>query len=289
MSARTVQPKVAVRPKAKGKKIASGHLRGRSADKPNRRHLLRGAVATLGAAMLTGCDKISENPGFAGVLKSAENLSHAAHRVVAGRRAMAQEFTEADIAPKFKGNGTLVPMDADYRAMMQNGFADWKLQIGGLVEKPLAFSLAELRAMPSRTQITRHDCVEGWSAIGKWKGVPLAHLLEQAKPLPSARFVVFRCADSMDEPSTATLDTRYYESVDLDDAYHAQTVLAYELNDKPLPVNNGAPLRARIERQLGYKQAKYLMRIELVESFDKIRGGNGGYWEDEGYEWYAGI
>ena len=116
----------------------------------------------------------------------------------------------------------------------------------------------------------------------------LGHLLEQVKPLPSAKFVVFRCADSMDAPAPGT-DSKYYESVDLDDAYHAQTVLAYELNDQPLPVNNGAPLRARIERQLGYKHAKYLMKIELVESFAKIRDGNGGYWEDNGYEWYAGI
>jgi len=142
--------------------------------------------------------------------------------------------------------------------------------------------------MPSRTQITRHDCVEGWSCIGKWTGVPLAHLLGQAKPLPGARFVLFRCFDSMDDPSSAA-DSHYYESIDLDDAMHPQTILAYELNDKPLPVSNGAPLRCRVERQLGYKQAKYIRAIELVETFAAIRGGKGGYWEDEGYEWYGGI
>jgi DMSO/TMAO reductase YedYZ molybdopterin-dependent catalytic subunit len=261
---------------------------GRPTAAPSRRTALRAALAGVGTVSLAGCDRLSNNAAFVDVLKSAQHLSHGAQRLVAGRRAMAQEFSEADVAAHFKANGTLVPRDAEYQALLKGEFRDWKLQIDGLVEKPAAFTLAELRAMPSRTQITRHDCVEGWSTIGKWKGVPLAHLLEQVKPLPSAKFVVFRCADSMDDPTAGT-DSTYYESVDMDDAYHVQTVLAYELNDKPLPVNNGAPLRARIERQLGYKQAKYLMRVELVEGFDKIRDGNGGYWEDNGYEWYAGI
>jgi DMSO/TMAO reductase YedYZ molybdopterin-dependent catalytic subunit len=265
--------------------IQSGHPR----RAPNRRTALRAALASVGTLSLAGCDKLSSQQGFVDVLKSAQHLSHSAHRLVAGRQAMAQEFTQADVAAHFKANGTLVPADADYHALMRGGFKDWKLEVAGLVENPMAFSLAELRAMPSRTQITRHDCVEGWSTIGKWKGVQLSHVLEQVKPLPNAKYVVFRCADSMDGPSLDGRDSRYYESVDLDDAYHVQTVLAYDLNDQPVPVNNGAPLRVRIERQLGYKHAKYLMKIELVESFAGIRGGQGGYWEDNGYEWYAGI
>jgi DMSO/TMAO reductase YedYZ molybdopterin-dependent catalytic subunit len=266
------------------KPIASGHRATTS-----RRTALRTALVSVGTLSLAGCDKLSNNPAFVDVLKSAQHLSHAAQRAVAGRQALAQEFSQADVAAHFKANGTLVPRDAEYQALQKSGFSEWKLQVGGLVEKPAAFTLAELRAMPSRTQITRHDCVEGWSSIGKWKGVQLSHVLAQVKPLPSAKYVVFRCADSMEGPAPGGRDSTYYESVDLDDAYHVQTVLAYELNDQPLPVNNGAPLRARIERQLGYKHAKYLMRIELVESFEKIRGGNGGYWEDNGYEWYAGI
>ena len=266
------------------KPIASGHRTGAS-----RRTALRSALASVGTLSLAGCDKLSNTQGFVDVLKSSQHLSHAAQRAVAGRKALAQEFSQADVAAHFKANGTLVPRDAEYQALQKNGFTDWKLQIGGLVEKPAAFTLAELRAMPARTQITRHDCVEGWSSIGKWKGVQLSRLLEQVRPLPNAKYVVFRCADSMEGPSLDGSDSTYYESVDLDDAFHAQTVLAYELNDQPLPVNNGAPLRARIERQLGYKHAKYLMRIELVESLEKIRGGYGGYWEDNGYEWYAGI
>jgi DMSO/TMAO reductase YedYZ molybdopterin-dependent catalytic subunit len=152
------------------------------------------------------------------------------------------------------------------------------------VKQPTAFSLAQLRELPSRTQITRHDCVEGWSAIGKWKGAKLAALLGRVHRLPDARYVVFHCADPMDDTGT-----RYYESIDMEDAYYPQTILAYEMNDQPLPVKNGAPICVRIERQLGYKMAKYIMRIELVENFAHIGGGNGGYWEDEGYEWYAGI
>ena len=254
-----------------------------------RRYLLRGTVAAAGAALLSGCDQLSRNESFVEVLKSAEQLSQAAQKLVAPRQAMAQEFEHSDIVQTFRSNGTLDPTDADYQAMRRAGFADYKLAVGGLVEKPAAYTLAQLRAMPSRSQITRHDCVEGWSCIGQWKGVPLAALLDESKPLPSARFVVFRCFDSMDASGPGAPDSRYYESIDFDDAWHPQTVLAYELNGQPLPVSNGAPLRLRVERQLGYKHAKYVRAIELVDSFAAIRGGKGGYWEDEGYEWYAGI
>ncbi len=271
------------------KTIASGHPK-RAAS---RRTALRAALGAVGGLSLAGCDRLSNSPAFVDVLQRAEALNQAAQRRVAGRRAMAQEFAEADIAAHFKGNGTLEPASDGYQALKENGFRDWRLEVGGLVEAPASFSLADLRAMPSRTQITRHDCVEGWSTIGKWKGVPLAHVLALVKPKPAANFVVFRCADSLDEakPGEDADDDvgSYYESVDFDDAYHPQTVLAYDLNDKPLPVANGAPLRVRIERQLGYKHAKYLMRLELVESFKDIGDGKGGYWEDQGYEWYAGI
>jgi DMSO/TMAO reductase YedYZ molybdopterin-dependent catalytic subunit len=152
------------------------------------------------------------------------------------------------------------------------------------VARPRSYSLDDLKALPSRTQITRHDCVEGWSAIGKWKGAQLGRVLEEVGPLPSARYVVFYCADPMN-----TRGERYYESIDMEDAWHAQTLLAYELNDAPLPIKNGAPIRARVERQLGYKMAKYVMQIQLVAQLDDIAGGKGGYWEDRGYEWYAGI
>ena len=270
-----------------------------------RRHFLRAVFAAFGAATLSACDRLSNSKAFVDVLQSTQYLNRGAHKLFAGRKAMAQEFTEADIAPSFRSNGTLMPVGKPYEDMVNSNFANWKLEVGGLVEIPMAFSLDELRAMPSRTQITRHDCVEGWSAIAKWTGVPLHHILDQIKPMPNARYVIFRCADAMDDDedkaspdenkekndalATAKPDSTYYESMDMDDAYHVQTILAYDLNGKPLPVSNGAPLRLRIERQLGYKHAKYLMKIELVESFDGIRGGKGGYWEDNGYEWYGGI
>jgi DMSO/TMAO reductase YedYZ molybdopterin-dependent catalytic subunit len=254
-----------------------------------RRHVLRGAMAAAGSALLAGCDRLSQDESVVRTLQSAERLSHAVHKVVAPRTALAQEFGEDMVAQTFRGNGTLSPRDTDYVRLRDAGFADYRLAVGGLVARPLELSRAELRARPSRTQITRHDCVEGWSCIGKWKGARLGPILDRAGPKPDAKFVVFRCFDSMEGPSLDGRDSRYYESIDLDEAHHEQTILAYELNVKPLPITNGAPLRCRVERQLGYKQAKYIRSIELVASFADIRGGKGGYWEDEGYEWYGGI
>lgn len=250
-----------------------------------RRKFLARLLAGAGAAVLAGCDQLSHSETANKILSAGGKLSYNAHRLISSRLTMAQEFSEADISPDFRSNGTSSPNSAAYHTMAENNFADWQLEVTGLVENPIKLSLADIKALPSRTQITRHDCVEGWSAIGKWKGTPLHEILAQAKPLPQAKFVVFHCADPMKADGTHF----YYESVDLDDANHAQTILAYDLNDKTLPIKNGAPLRLRVERQLGYKQAKYLMKIELVESFADIAGGKGGYWEDTGYDWYAGI
>ncbi|MEO6340083.1 MAG: molybdopterin-dependent oxidoreductase, partial [Caulobacteraceae bacterium] len=147
--------------------------------------------------------------------------------------------------------------------------------------------MADLKRLPQRTQITRHDCVEGWSAIGKWTGTPLGPLLKTVGLAPNARFAVFHCADDLEQSLDGT--GRYYESIDLIDAFHPQTILAHTMNDKPLEVAHGAPLRLRVERQLGYKHAKYVMRIEIVDSFAHFGHGKGGFWEDRGYEWYAGI
>ena len=251
----------------------------------NRRQFLTRAVAGAGALLLAGCNKLSETEWFPKLLGSAERLSNAAQHLVTSRKSMAQEFTEADLSPSFRSNGTSDPDTDEYAASAKNGFADWALEVDGLVDNPSKFTLAQLRALPSRTQITRHDCVEGWSAIGKWKGVPLHEIMAQVKPQVNARYAVFHCADPMEDDGTKP----YYESIDMEDVHHPQTILAYELNSETLPIANGAPLRLRVERQLGYKQAKYIMRIELVESFDHIAGGKGGYWEDEGYAWYAGI
>jgi DMSO/TMAO reductase YedYZ molybdopterin-dependent catalytic subunit len=251
-----------------------------------RRKLFRRTFGGLGALFLAGCDRLNDTPWFTKMLSAGETASRAVQKAIVPRKAMAQEFTEADLSPRFRSNGTSNPDNPVYQAMASKGFADWTLRVDGLVEKPSQFSLAQLQAMPKRTQITRHDCVEGWSAIGKWTGVPLSQVLAVVKPASQARYAVFYCADPMEKNGKAP----YYESIDLDDANHPQTILAYELNDKTLPVANGAPIRLRVERQLGYKHAKYVMRIELVDSLDQVNGGKGGYWEDNyGYQWYAGI
>jgi DMSO/TMAO reductase YedYZ molybdopterin-dependent catalytic subunit len=211
-------------------------------------------------------------------------LTQRGQRLLQAGRPLATEFHERDISPVFKVNGTSMPAGDAYRSLVDDGFQNWRLVLHGLVERPVQLSLAELQALPARTQITRHDCVEGWSAIGKWTGTPLGLLLKSAGLKPNARFVVFHCADL--GPGA---NAPYYESLDLIDAFHPQTILAWRLNDRPLDVAHGAPLRLRVERQLGYKQAKYVMRLEVVDSLKPLYGGRGGFWEDRGYEWYAGI
>jgi DMSO/TMAO reductase YedYZ molybdopterin-dependent catalytic subunit len=252
-------------------------------QRAERRAVLRRLASLAAVPVLAACDRLSNAGWFVGVLGSAERLNGGLHHALTGRRSMAQEFGEPDISPTFPGSGTIDPQEPEYRRFAAAGFVDWRLEVGGLVARPARFSLADLRAMPSRTQITRHDCVDGWSAIGKWTGVPLSEVLARVEVTTAARFVVFRCLDDR-----YGRGQRYYESIDMNDALHPQTMLAHALNDAPLPVANGAPLRLRVERQLGYKMPKYLARIELVADFASI-GGKGGTYEDRGYAWYAGI
>jgi DMSO/TMAO reductase YedYZ molybdopterin-dependent catalytic subunit len=266
--------------------------------KLTRRQLFGAGTAGLGAGLM-GCDRASQEAARHSILASVEHVTYRAQRLLLGANRLAPEFSEADVSRNFRANGTSDPPDKVYKALATNNFVDWRLRVDGLVASPLDLSLPDLRAFPIRTQITRHDCVEGWSCIGKWTGPPLSEVLVRAGARSQARFVVFHCADTMEGGEAAgetkirtTLDNqpiRYYESLDLIDALHPQTILAYEMNGEPLPVAHGAPLRLRVERQLGYKMAKYLMRIELVDSYAAIGGGRGGYWEDRGYDWYAGI
>jgi DMSO/TMAO reductase YedYZ molybdopterin-dependent catalytic subunit len=270
---------------------------------PNRRRFF-GLAAGLGAASLSGCDRLANNDTFMSFIGKAEGLTYRVQRWLTPRARLAPEYPEADITTAFKANGSIKPRAADYNKLARAKFANWKLRVDGLVETPLDLSLADLRALPARTQITRHDCVEGWSCIGKWSGPTVGDILARAKPKPEARFVIFHCFDSPDTDTGDDDDSgdapsgakslqaepdRYYESIDLVDAYHPQTILAHEMNGAALPVDHGAPLRVRVERQLGYKMAKYIQRIELVDSYANIGKGGGGYWEDRGYEWYAGI
>ncbi len=248
-----------------------------------RRGLIGSLAAGAGGLLLSGCNKINTNPGVRSVLKSAEGLTMRAQRIISDRTTLAREFSAADLSPFFRANGTRLPKGEDYAAHQSANFADWRVTVDGLVAQPLSLSMAQIRSMPKRTQITRHDCVEGWSAIGQWTGVPLKLLLDQAGLRSNARYLIFHCADRYAQGD-------YYESIDLIDAFHPQTILAWGLNGKPLPVGNGAPLRLRVERQLGYKHAKYVRRIEAVDSLAAQGLGKGGYWEDfHDYQWYAGI
>ena len=258
----------------------------------NRRRLLGLGAASASTLMLAGCDQFDSlsdtNNGVRHVLETANQLTYRAQRLLVGRDALAPEYTEADIRQGQRPNGSTDPQNADYLALKANNFVDYKLQITGLVDKPLSLSLADLKAMKSRTQITRHDCVEGWSCIAKWTGPQLGPILDEAGVKPEARYCLYRCFDTMDDGSLSG-PTPYYETSDLIDAHHPQTILAYGMNDMDLPVANGAPIRVRIERALGYKQPKYVHTIELVSSFANVGGGRGGYWEDNGYDWYGGI
>lgn len=251
------------------------------------RHITRRRLLTgLGIgtpALLLGCDRLGASPSFRNiVLSSGEWLSYRIHRFI-GSDALAREYDPSEMSPVFRTNGNTQPASAAYRRHQAEGFANWTLKVGGMVASPGSFSLSDLKALPARSQITRHDCVEGWSAIGKWTGVQLGALLDEVKLQPGARYIVFHCADDFRGQG-------YYESIDLADAFHPQTILAYGMNDGRLPVGHGAPIRLRVERQLGYKQAKFVFAVEAVAALAPIRGGRGGYWEDVAfYDWYAGI
>ncbi|HEX4297535.1 MAG TPA: molybdopterin-dependent oxidoreductase [Devosia sp.] len=257
----------------------------------SRRTFLTASAAGASSLLLAGCDQFDflgqTGQPIRSVLERANSLTYAAQRLIAGQQALARTYSASEIQQPQRPNGSTDPQTADYLALKANNFADYRLMVTGLVEKPLSFSLDELRNMPAQSQITRHDCVEGWSCISKWTGTRLGPLLDQAKPTAAARFCVYHCYDDMG--GSLAGPNYYYESSDLVDAYHPQTLLAYGLDDQTLPVANGAPVRIRIERALGYKQPKFVHTIELVDSFAPFSGGRGGYWEDNGYDWYGGI
>ena len=249
-----------------------------------RRRALIGGLAGAGG-LLAGCDRVGDSEVGRTLLGVGEPVTRVLQRSVTSRTALAREFAAEDMSPVFRSNGTRDPNRPEYAAAAAENFANWRIAVDGLVARPLLISTGQLRSMPARTQITRHDCVEGWSAIGKWTGPRLGPILKLAGLRDTARYIVFHCADHYGGSATP-----YYESIDLIDAFHPQTILAWRLNDQLLDVPHGAPVRLRVERQLGYKHAKYVRRIEAVASLDDIGLGKGGFWEDAaGYEWYAGI
>jgi DMSO/TMAO reductase YedYZ molybdopterin-dependent catalytic subunit len=241
-------------------------------------------IGLIAATTLSGCSRIAtslnDNPTIHGLLLAPERLNLA---ILGAGQPLAYEYRESDISPQFRHNGFDPPSSAQYQRWTSDGWRGFSLRVDGLVERPQSFDMPTLRTkFIRRSQITRHDCVEGWSVIGKWSGVVLADLLAQVVVKPLGQYVVFHC---MDDDGAGN---KYYESLDLRQSLHPQTLLAYELNDHAVPVENGAPLRLKVPTQLGYKSAKHVNRIEVVAALGG-RLGRGGYWEDRDYEWFAGI
>ena len=240
-------------------------------------------IATTVSSALTACAPIGTalngNPTFHALLGSAQGLNHG----LIGTRGLAREYGDGDVDRMFRVNGLPTPSDEHYNDLLKRDFRNYALVVDGAVDHRQTFSLGALAALPQVTQTTRHDCVEGWSAIGKWSGVRLGDVLAKAAPRSDARYVVFHCMDKDDQGQP------YYESLDLHQAMHPQALLAMRLNDAVLDADHGAPVRLRVPTQLGYKSAKWVSRIEVVGSYANIYAGGGGYWEDQGYEWYAGI
>jgi hypothetical protein len=246
--------------------------------KVTRRQAIFAGLASVGGLALRYPKGLP--PTYGSLLRMGDNLTYAAHRVLLPQQSLVKEYDEMDIT-SFPAIGTTDPGSSgsperarSYGRMQVGAFADWTLSVEGLVRTPRTFSLAELKQLPSRTQITRHTCEEGWTAIAKWTGVPMSVVLEAAGILPTARFVVSYSYDD------------FANSIDMLDAFHPQTMLAYGMNGGDLSVPHGAPLRLRVERQLGYKGLKYLQRLVVTNEFDD--GGTKGDLAN-GWAWYTGI
>jgi DMSO/TMAO reductase YedYZ molybdopterin-dependent catalytic subunit len=246
-----------------------------------RKLITSGLAAAAGASGLVAAARLANRydlipPDSGGVYGIGETLTYAAQRVLMSHHPLAREFNRSEISKAFPVNGP--PPETDpYQRLLKGQFADWRLVVDGLVARPLSLSLAELKTYPSRTQITHQACEEGWSFIAEWTGVPLSYVLNLAGVLPQAKYVAFFPFDES------------WDSLDLPDAYHPQTLLAYALNGEELPTVHGAPLRLRVARQLGYKSVKYLSRITVTDTLKHFGEGKGSWSPEIGYSWYAGI
>jgi DMSO/TMAO reductase YedYZ molybdopterin-dependent catalytic subunit len=247
-----------------------------------RRAFIKG-MATSAGLILTGCTQ-TEPPTYGNVLRMGDLLTYKAHRLLLPEHALVREYDYSDIS-SVPAIGTTNPADPNkssfseehgpvYERLMAGRFSDWRLLVEGSVERPRTFSLEDLKRLPSRTQITRHTCEEGWSAIAQWTGVPLRSVLQAVGTRSTARYVQFYTYDD------------WADGIDMLDAMHPQTLLAYGMNGRDLPVSHGAPLRARVETQLGYKSLKFLRHIVVTDRFDD-NGPLGNI--QNGWSWYAGI
>jgi DMSO/TMAO reductase YedYZ molybdopterin-dependent catalytic subunit len=251
-------------------------------NKLSRRKLITGGLAaTAGVSGLAVATNLVERyglipPDHGGLYGAGETLTYAAQRILT-RHSMAREFPRSEISKVPFANGE-PPKDDAFRRLQAGGFADWRLTVDGMVAKPASFSLAELKGYPSRSQITHLACEEGWSYIAEWKGVPLSHVLDKVAVLPQAKYVVY-----------FSIDRDWWDSIDMADALHPQTLMAYGMNGGELPLGNGGPLRMRVPRQLGYKNVKYITRLTLTDDLKRFGKGLGSAPPEGGYAWYAGI
>lgn len=215
-------------------------------------------------------------PDHAGIWGVGETLNYASYRLLANH-SMAREFARSEISSRPLANEIAPPGEA-FLKLQAGGFTDWRLAVDGMVDRPGAFSLAQLKSYPSRTQITQLSCEEGWSYVAEWKGVPLSKVLEVAGIRPRARYVVY-----------FSIEPGWWDSIDMGDALHPQTYLAYGMNGGDLPVGNGGPLRMRVPRQLGYKSVKFITRLTVTDDLKKFGKGLGSASPESGYAWYAGV
>jgi DMSO/TMAO reductase YedYZ molybdopterin-dependent catalytic subunit len=247
-----------------------------------RRLITAGIAAAGGGAGLTAALRYAARcglipPDHGGLFGIGETLTYASHRLLTARHSMAREFPRAQISAVAPVNGN-PPRDGDFDRLRRGAFAEWRLAVDGLAARPASFSLADLRAFPSRSQITHMACEEGWSFIAEWTGVPLGEVLDRVEPLPHAKYAVY-----------FSMDENWWDSIDLREAMHPQTLLAYGMNGSELSIGHGAPVRMRVPRQLGYKNVKHLARITLTDDLKKFGQGLGSSAPEAGYSWYAGI
>lgn len=250
--------------------------------KLSRRQLITtGIAAAAGASGVVVAAKLAARyglipPDSSGIYGPGETLTYAAQRLLT-RHSLAREFFPGQISKDPFAN-EVDPLGDEFKRLQQGGFADWRLTVDGMVARPRSFSLAGIKSFPQRSHITMIQCEEGWSYIAEWAGAPLSHVLDLVGALPQVRYVVYR-----------SIQPDWWESMDMADALHPQTLLAYKMNDNELPVPFGGPLRMRVPRQLGYKSIKYINRLTLTDNLKQFGKGLGSAAPEGGYAWFAGI
>lgn len=250
-------------------------------DLSRRKLITTGLAAAAGLGGLGVAARLAQKyglvpPDHGGIYGLGETLTYASQRLLT-KHSLAREFPRSQISKIPFANETAPPNEA-FKRLQAGGFADWQFSIDGLVDRPATFSLDQLKSYPSRSQITQLACEEGWSYIAEWTGVPLFHVLQLVGVQPHAKYVVY-----------FSIEPDWWESIDMADALHPQTFLAYGLNGDTLPVGNGGPLRLRLPRQLGYKSVKFVTRMTVTDSLKGFGKGLGSAAPEGGYSWYAGI